>query len=61
MGKALKIELPKGFTNVALTPSNNITANNNDSSNWDTLSFPLPKGQWKLKSIKEKIVTLERN
>ena len=61
MSKAIKIKLPKGFMNVAITTSNNITANTNDSANWDDLIFPLPKGQWKIKSIKDTIVMLERS
>ena len=61
MSKALKMKLPKGFTNVVITPSNNITANTGDSNNWDDLIFPLPKGQWKIKSITDTIVMLERN
>lgn len=61
MSKALKIKLPKGFMNVAITTSNNLIADTNDSTNWNDLSFPLPKGQWKIKSIKDTMVTIERN
>lgn len=61
MSKALKIKLPKGFMNVAITTSNNLIADTNDSANWNDLIFPLPKGQWKIKSIKDRIVMVERN
>ena len=61
MSKVLKLKLPKGFMNVAVTTSGNITANNNDSANWNDLIFPLTKGQWKVKSVKDTNVVLERN
>ena len=47
MSKALKVELPKGFTNVVITPSNNITANTGDSADWDTLMAKATETSWK--------------
>ena len=42
------IELPKGFMNVGVTLDNHLIADTNDSSNWDTLQFPLPDGHWSI-------------
>ena len=56
----VKIELPKGFYNIAITESNCLIADTNDTSNWDSLSIPLPGGEWKISEQKEKIVTLVR-
>jgi len=44
----LTIELPKGFMNCSVTTCNHFIADTNDSKNWDTLKFPLPKpiGEW---------------
>lgn len=50
MSKIIEVELPKGFMNVGVTSDNSfLTANTNDSANWDTLKFPLPKGKWRIK------------
>jgi len=46
--KLIEIELPKGFMNVGITTSNYLIADTNDSGNWDTLKFPLPKGEWEI-------------
>jgi len=58
----IKVELPKGFMNVGVSLRNNLTANTNDSKNWDTLSFPLPKPtyEWRVHSYSEdrKVVNL---
>jgi hypothetical protein len=58
--KQITIEIPKGFMNTGVTINNNFIADTNDSSNWDTLKFPLPKpdGKWVIFNIKEKVVTL---
>ncbi len=56
----IEIELPKGYMNVAVTNDNHITSDTNDSSNWDTLKFPLPKGKWNIHSVRGKMVTLHK-
>lgn len=48
--KILIIEMPKGYRNIAVTLSNHLVADTNDSTNWDTLKFPLPKGKWSIYS-----------
>lgn len=54
----ITITLPKGFMNTSVTLDNHFVADTNDSSNWDELKFPLPKGEWKIYNIKGKTVTL---
>ena len=58
----IKVELPKGFMNVGVILSNDLIANTNDSSNSDTLRFPLPKPtyKWQIHSYEDdnKIVYL---
>jgi hypothetical protein len=58
----MKIELPKGFMNVGVTTCNHLTADTNNSMNWDTLKFPLPKPifKWQIHSYSKnnKIVHL---
>lgn len=46
----LTIKLPKGFMNCGVTTDNHFIADTNDSQNWDTLKFPLPKGEWSIKT-----------
>ena len=60
MKRTLEIELPKGFMNCGITAKNNFVADTNDSDNWDTLKFPLPRGKWKIKCYKNnnKVVVL---
>ena len=43
--------------NCGVTNKNNFVADTNNSQNWDTLSFPLPKpkNKWSIKSYKCKI------
>ena len=48
----IEVELPKGFMNVGITTCNNLVADTNDSSKWDTIKFPLPKGRWSIKTYK---------
>ena len=55
---SLKIKLPVGFMNAGVSVNNFFTADTNDSKNWDTIKFPLPKGNWVIKSVKENVVTL---
>ena len=58
----IKVELPKGFMNVGVSLSNDLIANTNDSANWNTLRFPLPKPthKWQIHSYEDdnKIVNL---
>lgn len=56
----INIELPKGFCNIAITESNCLVADTNDTSNWDSLTIPLPEGEWKISEQKGKIITLVR-
>ena len=58
--ETLTIEMPKGFMNTGISTCNHFIADTNDSSNWDTIKFPLPKGKWSIQNIKGKIVTLGR-
>ena len=44
--KELIIKIPKGYMNVGISTSNKLIADTNDSSNWDEIYFPLPKGKW---------------
>jgi hypothetical protein len=48
----LNIELPKNFMNVGVTNNNELVADTNNSAEWDTLKFPLPKGKWRIHSYK---------
>jgi len=50
----IDIELPKNFMNVGITASNYLIADTNNSENWDTLKFPLPKGKWSIHSFSTK-------
>jgi len=45
----LKIKIPIKFGNIAIT-KNSISGDTNDSSNWDSFSFPLPEGDWYIES-----------
>lgn len=36
------VSIPKGFYNVAVSCTNKLIANTNDSANWSRLAFPLP-------------------
>ena len=56
--KTIQIEMPKNFMNTAINNDNSFSADTNYSNNWDTLKFPLPKGNWVIKNIEGKIVTL---
>jgi len=56
----LIIEIPKGYMNTGVSICNHFIADTNDSSNWDTIKFPLPQGKWSIRSVEGKIVTLVR-
>jgi len=53
----LNIELPKNFMNVGITNNNELVADTNNSAEWDTLKFPLPRGKWRIHSYKAKLDT----
>ena len=59
--KKIQIELPKGYMNVAVTLDNHLVADTNNSANWDTLKFPLPKGKWRIYNQVGKVVMLQRS
>ena len=56
----IEIKIPKGFMNTAITIDNFFIADTNDSANWDTLKFPLPKGKWSIFNVSNNKVTLIR-
>lgn len=58
--ETLTIEIPKGFMNTGISTCNHFIADTNDSSNWDTIKFPLPKGKWSIKNTDGKMITLSR-
>lgn len=41
--KLIKIEIPKGFFNFGVSSCNSFIADTNNSADWRTLKFPLPK------------------
>lgn len=45
--RTVEVELPKGFMNCSVSTCNHFIANTNNSANWDTLKFPLPKPKYK--------------
>lgn len=49
--KELIIKIPKGYMNVGISTCNKLIADTNDSSNWDEIYFPLPKGEWNIENI----------
>ena len=60
MDMKIEIEIPKGFMNTVVTTDNFLIADTNDSANWDTLKFPLPRGDWSIYNVSNKKVTLIR-
>jgi hypothetical protein len=59
--KTQKIIIPKNFTNCTITKNNRFIADTNDSTHYDSIVFPLPKGNWRIESIVNKEVTLVKN
>jgi len=43
----IDVEYPRGWSNCGVSISNHFIADTNDSTNWDTLKFPLPKAKYK--------------
>lgn len=41
--KTIEVEIPKGFFNCGVSDCNYFIADTNNSSDWRTLKFPLPK------------------
>ena len=52
--KTIDVEIPIGFMNCGISTCNNFIADTNNSANWDTLKFPLPKPKykWNIKGYK---------
>lgn len=59
--RILKIIIPKNFTNCVITKNNRFIADTNDSINYDSIVFPLPNGNWRIKSTHGKEITLVKN
>ena len=45
--RTIEVEIPKGFMNCNISTCNHFIADTNNSANWDTLKFPLPKPKYK--------------
>ena len=45
--KTIDVEIPIGFMNCGISTCNYFIADTNNSANWDTLNFPLPKPKYK--------------
>ena len=41
--KTIEVEIPKGFFNCGVSVCNHFIADTNNSADWRTLKFPLPK------------------
>ena len=41
--KIIEVEIPKGFFNCGVSVCNHFIADTNNSADWKTLKFPLPK------------------
>jgi len=55
----INIKIPNNFMNTAVTIDNHFIADTNDSNNFDTIKFPLPKGNWKIYKVStNNIITL---
>lgn len=50
----IEINYPNGWANCGITTDNFFIADTNDSTNWNSLKFPLPKPkyQWKIEGYK---------
>jgi len=58
--KQITAKIPLGFINVTVTSNNNLVADTNDSTctYWDSVTIPLPAGNWKVLSVIDRSVTL---
>jgi len=57
--QTIKIVIPKGFMNVAVTKTNHLIADTNNECGWDRISIELPilvDGIWRINSIKNNTV-----
>jgi hypothetical protein len=45
--RTIEVEIPKGFMNCGVCICNHFIADTNNSANWDTIKFPLPKPKYK--------------
>ena len=45
--KTIDVEIPIEFMNCGISTCNNFIADTNNSANWDTLKFPLPKAKYR--------------
>ncbi len=52
--ETITIKLSKNFMNIGVTTDNYLIGDTNDSSNWDTMKMPLPKGKWEIKFTETK-------
>lgn len=58
--RTLEVKIPKGFMNVKIPDNFRVlTADTNDSANWDEIKIPLT-GKYKIKSNKDNIISLEK-
>lgn len=55
----IRIEIPRGYINLAVTTCNHLVGDTNNSDAWDWFKFPLPQGHWSILSINDKMVTLQ--
>jgi len=60
--KTITIKIPKNFMNTAITKDNYFIADTNDSKNWNTIKFPLPKGKWIINNKRvNEIILIKKN
>jgi len=45
--RTIEVEIPIGFMNCDISTCNHFIADTNNSANWDTLKFPLPRPKYK--------------
>jgi phage repressor protein C with HTH and peptisase S24 domain len=58
----LKVKIPKGFMNTAVTTDNFLIVDTNDSANWMKLKYKLPEGKWFIYSSNEhEVILVEKN
>ncbi len=56
--REITVRMPKGYMNIGVSTEGRLIADTNDSKNWDTLSFPLPRGTWRIRKVDGQTVTL---